>query len=109
MRTRIRYSRASYFGRIEGSKMAKKTTGRRALWFGLGLVLIGLGGPGCLVVGLISRDTIPALGAALLGFITGMLVGFFAQGAKEWTGSAMTGSVAVLTDAGAQALLRYGA
>jgi tetrahydromethanopterin S-methyltransferase subunit C len=69
-------------------------------------MLIGLGG---LAAGLISRDAIPALGATLLGFIIGMLVGFFAQEAKEWTRSAMTGSVAVLTGAGALALLRYGA
>lgn len=62
-----------------------------------------------LAVGLVSRDTIPAVGATLLGFIIGMLVAFFVQEAKEWTRSAMTASVAVLTGAGALALLRYGA
>lgn len=86
--------------------MAKKMTGRRALWFGLGLVLIGLGG---LAVALIDKDAVAVVGAVLLGFIIGMLVGFFVQEAKEWTRSAMTASVAVLTGAGVVALLRYGA
>jgi uncharacterized membrane protein YadS len=86
--------------------MAEKTTGRRPLWFGLGLMLIGLGG---LVIALKNRDAVDAVGATLLGFIIGMLVGFFAQEAKEWTRSAMTASVAVLTGAGVVALLRYGA
>ena len=90
---------------VEG-KMAKRTTEKRALWFGFGLLLIGLSG---LAVGLISRETIPVIGATLLGFIIGMLVGFFTQEAKEWTRSAMMASVAVLTGAGALALLRYGA
>jgi hypothetical protein len=86
--------------------MAKKMTGVRALWFGLGLVLIGVLG---LAVALVYKDAAPAVGAALLGFIIGMLVGFFVQEAEKWTRSAMSASVAVLTGAGVVALLRYGA
>jgi tetrahydromethanopterin S-methyltransferase subunit C len=86
--------------------MGKKVAGTRALGFGIVLVLVGLVG---LAIGWISRDNIPAVGATLLGLIIGMLVGFFAQEAKEWTRAAMTASVAVLTGAGTLALLRYGA
>lgn len=92
--------------RAAGDEMAKKETRARALWFGLGLVLIGSCG---LALAWIDRDSLPAVGATLLGFIIGMIVGFFAQEAKEWTRSAMTASAAVLTGAGAMALLRYGA
>lgn len=89
-----------------GGKMAKKMTGVRALCAGLGLVAIGVGG---LTVAWIDREAAQVVGATLLGFIIGMLVGFFAQEAKEWTRSAMTASIAVLTGAGALTLLRYGA
>ena len=85
--------------------MLKKMTGRRPLWFGLGLVLIGLVS---FAAALIDKDAAPIVGAALLGFLIGMLVGFFVQEAKEWTRSAMTASVAVLTGAGVAALLRHG-
>jgi hypothetical protein len=68
------------------------------------LVLLGLLGFGA---GLMNRDAIPAVGATLLDFMIGMLVGFFVQEAKEWTRSAMTASVAVLAGAGLLTLLRY--
>ncbi|WP_157450336.1 hypothetical protein [Bradyrhizobium sp. ARR65] len=93
-------------GSHHGGSMTKKTTGKRPLWFGLGLVLIGLCG---LAVASVNKDAGAPVGAALLGFIIGMLVAFFAQEAEEWTRSAMTSSVAVLTGAGVLALLRYGA
>jgi hypothetical protein len=86
--------------------MAKKEMRWRTVCFGFSLILLGLG---ALAVGFVSRELLPAVGGTLLGFIIGMLVGFFVQEAKEWTRSAMTASVAVLTGAGAVALLRYGA
>ncbi|MGY4289150.1 putative membrane protein [Bradyrhizobium sp. LM2.7] len=85
--------------------MAKKT-GKRPLWFALGLVLIGVCGLG---VAFFNKDAGAAVGITLLGFIIGMLVGFFVQETDEWTRSAMAASVAVLTGAGVVALLRYGA
>jgi tetrahydromethanopterin S-methyltransferase subunit C len=91
---------------VWGREILSERKGRRTLWFGIGLIAIGLGS---LALTWFSRDLLPAVGATLLGFIIGMLVGFFAQEAKEWTRSAMTASVAVLTGAGALALLRYGA
>lgn len=86
-------------------KTTEKATEKPELYFGLLLVLIGLGG---LAVGL-TWDAIPAVGATLLGFVVGMLVGFFAQEAKEWNRSAVTAAVSVLTAAGALVLLRFGA
>lgn len=86
--------------------MAKKMVEKRPIWFGLILVLIGFGGLG---VAFFHKDAGAAVGGTLLGFIIGMLVGFFVQEADEWTRSAMTASVAVLTGAGVVTLLRYGA
>ncbi len=82
-----------------------KETSWPTVGFGLGLMLVGISG---LATALISKDFLPAVGSTFLGFIIGMLVGFFAQEADEWTRPAMTASVAVLTGAGALALLRYG-
>ncbi|MCK1494445.1 hypothetical protein IVB14_29565 [Bradyrhizobium sp. 180] len=79
---------------------------RRAACFGVGLMLLGLG---ALIFEWVNRDTVAIVGAVLLGFMIGMLVGFFVQEAKEWTQSAMAASVAVLASAGVLALLRYGA
>ena len=56
-----------------------------------------------------NRDAVAIVGAVLLGFVIGMLVGFFVQEAKEWTRQAMTASVAVIASAGVLALLRYAA
>ncbi|MHC2432750.1 hypothetical protein [Bradyrhizobium sp. USDA 4451] len=86
--------------------MVKKKMGRRPLWFGFALLLIGLGGAS---LAFFDKGIGPAVGGTLLGFMIGMLVGFFVQEADEWTRSAMTASVAVLTGAGVVALLRYGA
>jgi tetrahydromethanopterin S-methyltransferase subunit C len=84
--------------------MAKKKT-EHPLGFGIVVMLIGLGG---LVLAWKYGDLLPAVGTVLLGFIIGMLVGFFVQEADEWTQTAMVASVAVLTGAGTLALLRYG-
>jgi hypothetical protein len=72
--------------------------------FGGLLILIGLCG---FFAALANRDLLPAVGGSFLGLIIGMLVGFYAQEAEVWSRQAMTASVAVLTGAGALALLRY--
>lgn len=74
--------------------------------FGIVLLVIGIGS---LAVAWSVKDAVPVVGATLLGFIVGMLVGFFAQETEEWSRSAMTASVAVLAGAGTLALLHYGA
>lgn len=81
-------------------------TSRLTVGFGGLLILIGLCG---FAAALVSKDLLPAVGGAFLGLIIGMLVGFYAQEAEVWTRQAMTASVAVLTGAGALALLRYNA
>ncbi|MDA9410588.1 hypothetical protein [Bradyrhizobium sp. CCBAU 45384] len=74
--------------------------------FGAALILIGLCG---FAASLLSKDLLPAIGGTFLGAVIGMLVGFYAQEAEVWSRQAMTASVAVLTGAGAVALLRYNA
>lgn len=78
----------------------------RAAWFGSFLVVLGFG---ALVFEWFNRDAVAIVGAVLLGFVIGMLVGFFVQEAKEWTRQALTASVAVIASAGVLALLRYAA
>jgi O-antigen/teichoic acid export membrane protein len=92
--------------RVSGEGMAKRDPRGRTLCFGFGLIAIGVGG---IVFARLSTDLLPPVGAMLLGFIIGMLVAFFVQEAKEWTRSALTASVSVLTGAGSMALLHYGA
>ncbi|MGY4310455.1 peptidoglycan/LPS O-acetylase OafA/YrhL [Bradyrhizobium sp. USDA 4369] len=79
---------------------------RRAFGFGIGLTVFGIA---ALVFEWFNRDAVAIVGAVLLGFVIGMLVGFFVQEAKEWTRQAMTASVAVIASAGVLALLRYAA
>ncbi|MEY9182280.1 peptidoglycan/LPS O-acetylase OafA/YrhL [Bradyrhizobium sp. USDA 326] len=78
----------------------------RTIAFGGLLILIGLCG---FVTALVNKNLLPAVGGTFLGLLIGMLVGFYAQEADDWTRQAMTASVAVLTGAGALALLRYDA
>ncbi len=78
----------------------------RTVGFGAVLILIGLCG---FIAALISKDLLPTVGGTFLGAIIGMLVGFYAQEEETWSRQAMTASVAVLTGAGAVALLRYNA
>ncbi|MDH2403459.1 hypothetical protein QCM77_26415 [Bradyrhizobium sp. SSUT18] len=87
--------------------MADKSTKEkipRAFWFGVFLMLLGVG---ALVFEWFNRDAVAIVGAVLLGLVIGMFVSFFAQEAKEWTRQAMTASIAVIASAGVLALLRY--
>src|ERR1700738_3407346 len=81
---------------------------KKAITFGIGVLLLVIGIAGARFAWA-SRDLVPVIGATLLGFIVGIQVGFFTQEAKNWTRSAMTGTVGVLAGAGTLAILRFGA